>query len=73
MTLFDAIGLDADDTLWENETFFRVTEAEFCALLSDHGDAETIAARLAASVDAVVAGAVPAERGPPSSATTAVR
>lgn len=46
MTLFDAIGLDADDTLWENETFFRVTEAEFCALLSDHGDAETIAARL---------------------------
>ncbi len=46
MTLFDAIGLDADDTLWENETFFRVTEAEFCALLADHGDAETIATRL---------------------------
>ena len=46
MTLFDAIGLDADDTLWENETFFRVTEAEFCALLADHGDPESIAARL---------------------------
>ena len=46
MTAFDAIGLDADDTLWENETFFRVTEAEFCALLADHGDAEAIAGRL---------------------------
>ena len=44
------IGLDADDTLWENETFFRVTEAQFCALLSDHGDAETIAASLGISL-----------------------
>ena len=26
--MIEAIGLDADDTLWENETFFRVTEAE---------------------------------------------
>ena len=25
--MIEAIGLDADDTLWENETFFRVTEA----------------------------------------------
>ncbi|RJE80205.1 HAD family hydrolase [Paracoccus sp. JM45] len=44
--MIDAIGLDADDTLWENETFFRVTEAEFTALLSDHGDADMIASRL---------------------------
>lgn len=44
--MIDAIGLDADDTLWENETFFRVTEAEFAALLGDHGEAETIASRL---------------------------
>lgn len=44
--MIDAIGLDADDTLWENETFFRLTEAEFSALLADHGEAETIAARL---------------------------
>lgn len=36
--MIDAIGLDADDTLWENETFFRVTEAEFAALLADHTD-----------------------------------
>lgn len=44
--MIDAIGLDADDTLWENETFFRVTEAEFTALLADHGDADMIASRL---------------------------
>ncbi|MBK4216064.1 HAD family hydrolase [Paracoccus caeni] len=37
--MINAIGLDADDTLWENETFFRVTEAEFAALLAEHTDA----------------------------------
>ncbi|RJL00485.1 HAD family hydrolase [Paracoccus aestuarii] len=46
MTAFDAIGLDADDTLWENESFFRLTEAEFCALLGDHADPQMIADRL---------------------------
>lgn len=44
--MIEAIGLDADDTLWENETFFRVTEAEFVAMLADHGDAEAITGRL---------------------------
>lgn len=44
--MIDVIALDADDTLWENETFFRVTEAEFVALLSDHADSEMIASRL---------------------------
>lgn len=44
--MIEAIGLDADDTLWENETFFRVTEAEFVALLADHGEAEAITQRL---------------------------
>ncbi|WP_265499876.1 HAD family hydrolase [Paracoccus beibuensis] len=44
--MIKAIGLDADDTLWENETFFRVTEAEFRRLLAEHGDAEAIASRL---------------------------
>jgi len=28
------IGFDADDTLWQNETFYRGTEKEFCALLA---------------------------------------
>ncbi len=44
--MIEAIGLDADDTLWENETFFRLTEAEFTALLAEHGEADAIAARL---------------------------
>lgn len=43
------VGLDADDTLWHNETIFRLTHARFVALLADHGDEEVIAARLAAT------------------------
>lgn len=34
-TNFKVIAFDADDTLWENENFFRETEEQFCALLSD--------------------------------------
>ncbi len=41
------VGLDADDTLWHNETIFRLTQARFVALLADHGDAPTIEARMA--------------------------
>lgn len=41
------IGLDADDTLWHNETAFRLTHARFVDLLADHGEAETLEARLA--------------------------
>ena len=44
--MIEAIGLDADDTLWENETFFRVTEGEFVALLADHAEGADIASRL---------------------------
>ncbi|WEF23585.1 HAD family hydrolase [Paracoccus sp. S3-43] len=44
--MIEAIGLDADDTLWENETFFRVTEGEFVALLGDHAEGADIASRL---------------------------
>jgi putative hydrolase of the HAD superfamily len=40
------VGLDADDTLWHNETIFRLTQARFLDLLSDH-DNDAIAARLA--------------------------
>ena len=40
------IGFDADDTLWQNEQFFRLTEKRFAALLADHGEAEHISARL---------------------------
>ena len=31
------IGFDADDTLWHNERFFKLTEARFLALLGAHG------------------------------------
>lgn len=41
-----AIGFDADDTLWQNETFFRMTEQRFTELLSDHGEHHVISARL---------------------------
>ena len=41
------VGLDADDTLWHNETIFRLTHARFIALLGDRADAEVMEARLA--------------------------
>ncbi|QYF87234.1 HAD family hydrolase [Brevundimonas sp. PAMC22021] len=41
------VGLDADDTLWHNETIFRLTHARFVELLADHGDEDVIEARLA--------------------------
>lgn len=34
------VFFDADDTLWENEQFFRDAEAEFAALLSDYTSPE---------------------------------
>lgn len=44
--MIEAVGLDADDTLWENETFFRLTQASLADLLADHADPEQIARRL---------------------------
>lgn len=40
------IGFDADDTLWQNEQFFRMTEDRFVALLGEHGEAAEISGRL---------------------------
>lgn len=40
------IGFDADDTLWQNETFFRLTESKFAAMLADYAETEHIGARL---------------------------
>ncbi|UWQ80143.1 HAD family hydrolase [Leisingera sp. S132] len=34
------IGFDADDTLWHNERFFRVTQERFAELLQDHTPAD---------------------------------
>lgn len=40
------IGFDADDTLWENEHFFRITEERFAALLAEHADPDHLTDRL---------------------------
>ncbi len=42
------IGLDADDTLWHNETFFRMTQRHFARLLAPFAATEAVEARLAA-------------------------
>ena len=44
------IALDADDTLWENEQFFRLTEQRFADLLAPYTDAPDLNDRLIASV-----------------------
>ncbi|MCC3306503.1 HAD family hydrolase [Sneathiella sp. HT1-7] len=40
------IGFDADDTLWQNEYFFRMTEEKFAAMLSDFAESDHITERL---------------------------
>jgi putative hydrolase of the HAD superfamily len=40
------IGFDADDTLWQNEQFFRTTEAHFAELLAEHAETEQLTERL---------------------------
>ena len=45
-TRLTAVGFDADDTLWHNERFFRVTQDRFAALLADHAGREDLDARL---------------------------
>jgi putative hydrolase of the HAD superfamily len=37
---------DADDTLWHNERFFRMTEQRFASLLADHVPPSELASRL---------------------------
>lgn len=43
------IGFDADDTLWHNERFFRLTQARFTELLADHADSARLGERLLAA------------------------
>ncbi|WP_367718823.1 HAD family hydrolase [Nitratireductor sp. GISD-1A_MAKvit] len=40
------IGFDADDTLWHNERFYRLTEARFAEFLADFAEAEHLSERL---------------------------
>ncbi|MBA4786007.1 MAG: HAD family hydrolase, partial [Rhizobiales bacterium] len=41
-----AIGFDADDTLWQNEQFYRLTEEQFAALLGDYAEGSHVSERL---------------------------
>lgn len=41
-----AIAFDADDTLWDNETYFKQVEADMCRLLSPYGNAANISESL---------------------------
>ncbi|MGR3503240.1 HAD family hydrolase [Pseudaestuariivita sp.] len=43
------VGFDADDTLWHNEKFFRLTQARFADLLRPYAEAEALDARLEAA------------------------
>jgi putative hydrolase of the HAD superfamily len=43
------IGFDADDTLWHNETFFRLTQQRFAALLADFAEGDHLEDRLLAA------------------------
>jgi putative hydrolase of the HAD superfamily len=43
---FKVIGFDADDTMWENEPYYRETETVFYGLLSEYIDAEACAKEL---------------------------
>ncbi|MES2665119.1 MAG: HAD family hydrolase [Pseudomonadota bacterium] len=44
--MITTIGFDADDTLWHNETFFRLTQDRLAALLADHGATDHVHDRL---------------------------
>jgi putative hydrolase of the HAD superfamily len=46
MPPLSTIGFDADDTLWQNEQFFRMTEKVFADLLRDHAEPEHLSQRL---------------------------
>ena len=46
MRQLTTIGFDADDTLWQNEQFFRMTERQFAGLLADFAEADHLGERL---------------------------
>lgn len=46
---FGIIGFDADDTLWHNETIFRLSHRRFVEILADHADPDGLSDRLEAT------------------------
>lgn len=47
--MLTTIGFDADDTLWQNEAFFRLTQQHFAKLLADFAEADHLHDRLLAA------------------------
>ena len=47
--MITTVAFDADDTLWQNETFFRLTQGRFTALLAEFSDADHLHDRLLAA------------------------
>ena len=47
--MLTTIGFDADDTLWQNESFFRLTQDRFLQALVDHADPHHLRERLEAA------------------------
>ncbi|WP_373086165.1 HAD family hydrolase [Sneathiella sp.] len=48
-SILSTIAFDADDTLWQNEYFFRITEDKFASLLGDYAGGDHITERLLAA------------------------
>jgi putative hydrolase of the HAD superfamily len=48
-SVITTVAFDADDTLWHNETFFRLTQEHFTALLADFVDRDHLQDRLLAA------------------------
>lgn len=44
--MFDLIGFDADDTLWDNETFYQASIDAFTGILAAYGSDEQVRRRL---------------------------
>ncbi len=49
MHALTTIGFDADDTLWQNERFFRITQERFKALLAEYAGPDHLDERLLAA------------------------
>ncbi|USG60619.1 HAD family hydrolase [Sneathiella marina] len=49
MSSLSVIAFDADDTLWQNEHFFRMTEEKFTNLLKDYASGDHVTERLLAA------------------------
>ena len=49
MAALTTLGFDADDTLWQNEQFFKLTQERFADLLVDYAKPDHLADRLLAA------------------------